>query len=89
MYLSTTYASTDIVDLQVGDRVVFEVGYRSNATVAGEIGYLVRGGTGTTDAATGDTVNGNPTWIKFQADTLGMFPAPPSTINPADFFAFF
>ena len=74
MQMSTTFPLGNIVDAQVGDRVVFEVGYRANATLTGEIGYLARGGIGGTDAVAGDTANGNPTWLSFQTDTPGMFP---------------
>lgn len=61
----STQALTTVA-CQVGDRVVVEVGYQSQASGTGYTGTINYGGTGNTDLASASTaVTTNPGWIEF------------------------
>jgi len=63
------------VDLQVGDRVVVEIGYQAqNTSTTSYTGTVNYGNTGTTDLASGNTganLTGRPGWIEF-SDPLAL-----------------
>lgn len=65
---SLTASPTNItsVDVEVGDRVVVEIGYRTtNTLTTAQTGYIVFGGQGTPDLASGDAGGAlnRPSWI--------------------------
>jgi hypothetical protein len=69
------------VAVQAGDRLVVEVGYQAQNTVATSYsGTLYYGATGTTDLANGSTaVTTNPGWVDF-SHTDGLFTPPAAEI---------